>query len=104
MGGKEYKSGFTITDSKNCGQAIYNLEGKYTSFSGLIGNVDGFNNPATICVYGDDRLLDTLEVEGAALPKEFRIPVSGVRQLKIAGTDNGYSAYQTIGFADAVFE
>lgn len=105
MGKQPYTRGFTIGASEEYGTAYYNLDGKYTSFSGLVGNLDNINQGAAYGVYGDDTLLATIEVTGAALPKAFNIDVTGVRQLKIVcGNKNTFISGFQVGFADVVLE
>ncbi len=105
MGKQPYTRGFTIGASEEYGTAYYNLGGKYTTFSGLVGNLDNVNQGAAYGVYGDDMLLATIEVVGAALPKAFSIDVTGVRQLKIlCGNKNIFISGFQVGFADVVFE
>lgn len=100
MGGKDYKNGFTISNGKDYGKAYYNLDSTYTTLSGLVGNVDGFDCAASFCIYGDDVLLSTLEVPGTALPQEFCVDVTGVRQLRIEAANDTLSPNEPIGFAD----
>ena len=105
MGKQPYTRGFTIGASENYGVAYYNLDGKYTSLSGLVGNLDDVNQSATYGVYGDDTLLATIEVTGAALPKAFSADVTGVRQLKIVCENkNTFISGFKVGFADVVLE
>ncbi|MEE0101353.1 MAG: NPCBM/NEW2 domain-containing protein [Acutalibacteraceae bacterium] len=104
MGKQKYTRGFVIGATEEYGTVYYNLDGKYTNFTGIAGNLDGVNQAATYGIYGDDKLLSTIEVKGAALPEEFSIDVSGVRQLKIiCGNKDLFVSGYNIGFADAVF-
>lgn len=104
MGKHEYTRGFIIGATEEYGTAYYNLDGKYTCFSGMAGNLDDVNQAATYGIYGDDKLLSTIEVKGAALPKEFNIDVTGVRQLKIiCGNKDLFVSGYNVGFADAAF-
>ncbi len=105
MGSQKYNRGFTIAGVESSGEAYFNLDGKYSSLSGLVGNLDDINYGTTFAVYGDDKLLSTLEIEGAALPKEFSIDVSGVRQLKIIATKKDMipSGFK-VGFANVLLK
>ncbi|MEI3163971.1 MAG: NPCBM/NEW2 domain-containing protein [Lachnospirales bacterium] len=86
MGGQKYVNGLSFYYN---GNAFYNLNGMYTSISGVYGMKDGTREDyeATLSFYGDGRLLETLNVRGGVLPRNFAINVSGVAQLKIETTD-----------------
>lgn len=86
MGGQKYVNGLSFYYN---GNAFYNLNGMYTSISGVYGMKDGTGEDyeATLSFYGDGRLLETLNVRGGVLPRNFAINVSGVAQLKIETTD-----------------
>lgn len=85
MAGQEYYN--SVSSRHMAGTAYYNLNGLYTSMSGVYGMLDGTNaDEGTILVYGDDRLLETLDVQVGMIPKNFAINVTGVNQLRIEFT------------------
>ena len=89
MGGQKYTNSLNINaDWTN--YAYYNLNGLYTSISGVYGVLDGqsANGETIISFYGDDRLIETLSVKGGTLPKNFAVNISGVAQLKIEAEGN----------------
>lgn len=90
MGGHTYVNSL-IFNWSNGDNAFYNLNGVYTSISGVYGMEDGVSESkeSIISFYGDGRLIDTLTVRGGELPKQFAVNVSGVAQLKIERTDGG---------------
>lgn len=87
MGGQKYTNGISFGWGED---AYYNLNGLYTSISGMYGMEDGTsdNREAIINFYGDGRLLDSITVRGGQLPKNFAVNVSGVAQLKIEHSDD----------------
>lgn len=87
MGGQKYTNGISFGYGRD---AYYNLNGLYTSISGMYGMEDGTsdNYEAIINFYGDGRLLDSITVRGGQLPKNFAVNVSGVAQLKIEQSDD----------------
>lgn len=101
LGGLSYYYGFCIGTYTSGGYASFNLEGKYNYFSGIAGNVDGTQYDVSYIIYGDGKILGTLDISAGTLPKEFNYDVKGIRQLKIVaeGTDN-YSC--GVGFANVV--
>lgn len=88
LGGKKYLNSLIL--SRLNGNAYYNLNGMYTSVSGVYAMEDGAEDDyeCMIHFYGDDRLIETLHVQGGKLPKNFVINVSGVTQLKIVKEDD----------------
>lgn len=92
MAGTDYHNSIAAFNVLSDGaRAYYNLNGLYTSMSGVYGMTDGRTGDSTIYIYGDDRLLETLECKGGKMPKNFAVNVSGVAQLKIEweGADGG---------------
>lgn len=101
LGGLEYHTGILIGTYPDGGYASYNLEGKYRFFSGIAGNVDYTNYEVSYAVYGDEKLIGTVDVTGGGLPTPFNFDVSNVKQLKIvADGDSNYG--NGVGFANAV--
>lgn len=101
LGGLTYHNGFKIGTYTNGGYASFNIDGKYSYFSGIACNVDHTEYGVSYVVYGDDELLGSIDIEKGGLPVEFDFNVSGVKQLKVvaSGSDN-YS--NGVGFANAV--
>ncbi len=100
MGGVAYQYGFTAKPSYT--SALFNLNGEYDYVSGLAGSVDGYTVSAKFNFIGDGKLLGTVEIIGGASPSEFKIDVSGVKQLTIQRVDGSSNSY-AIGFANVVF-
>ena len=101
LGGLSYYYGFCIGTYTSGGYASFNLDGKYNFFCGIAGNIDGTQYDVSYIIYGDSKILGTLDISAGTLPKEFSYDVKGIRQLKIVadGNDN-YSC--GVGFANAV--
>ena len=93
MGGNKYTNGlsFYYFDAN----AYYNLNGLYSSISGVYGMQDGTdkNYEGVLNFYGDGRLLKSINVKGGQLPKNFAIDVSGVAQLKIESSESNWWEY-----------
>lgn len=88
MAGQKYYNGVkgsNILSDEN--KAFYNLNGLYTSMSGVYGMTDiSWFDEGSIKIYGDDRLLETFEVKKGMIPKNFIVNVTGVNQLRIEFT------------------
>lgn len=87
MGGNNYTNGLSLDSNTN---AYYNLNGLYSSISGVYGTKDGTGDDyeCALNFYGDGRLLKSFTVKGGQLPKNFAVDVSGVAQLKIEAETN----------------
>ena len=103
MAGKKYMVGFTICAQSDA-EAVYNLDGKYETLSGLVGTLDGIGENAVYCIYGDGVLLNTIEVIGAAIPQEFNVNVKDVKQLRIISTGNAMHYGPNVGFANVILK
>ena len=63
---------------------LHNLNGQYRIFSGSIGRLDGSSmHNATVEIRGDGRLLETLHLNAADMPRQFSLSVEGVAQLRV---------------------
>ncbi len=89
MGGESYLNGLSFNRYSGTRYAYYNLNGMYTSISGMYGMEDGTSDDKerTINFYGDGRLLESITVRGGELPKNFVVNITGVAQLKIEAAD-----------------
>lgn len=87
LSGKEYSKGYKIYRHQYNSSDVslsYNLEGKYTSISGIIG-LDDENNQAdtTVMLYADEKLLDTIDLKAGSLQQNFKLDVTGVVKFDI---------------------
>lgn len=99
MGGTEYSDGFILGPNYQTSYAIFNLNGQYTEMSGMIGHVDGFGNSSeTVTIFADGVFVETIEIDYKALPLEFSIDVTGVRQLIVERTEG----YTETGLAELI--
>jgi len=99
MGGNEYNVGFVDTQRDRNVSVFYNLNGEYRQFCGLYGALDGAGESETISMYGDGYLLGEFYTQLGMLPQEFRVDVTGVKQLQIV-FNRGYGSS---AIANAVF-
>ena len=89
MAGIEYEHGLFPT-SHTGSFAEYNLEGKYSKISGMIGHIDSSNTSSgTYKFYGDGKLIRQYGLFGHDMPKEFSIDISHVQQLRIVFEGGG---------------
>ncbi|MCD7777865.1 MAG: NPCBM/NEW2 domain-containing protein [Clostridiales bacterium] len=104
MGGVTYRDAVRLWSSD--GKAFYNLNGEYLSISGVYGFKDdsSSNSKATLYFYGDNELLTEVVVEVGQLPKDFKLNLSGVYQLRIeAKSIEGYDN-SNIGIGNIEFK
>ena len=76
LGGLRYHAGFKIGTYADGGYAIYNIDGKYTHFSGIAGNVDHTKYGVSYAIYGDAVLIGTVDVVEGGLPVQFDFDVT----------------------------
>lgn len=83
LGGKEYDNGilFDSYNSKN-GHTNFNLEGKYTNLTGLLG-ADQEGVTVKVDFIGDGNLLQSYDIVSGQLPVNVNLNVTGVRLLEI---------------------
>ena len=97
LGGIVYKNSLDIRVGAAPISASFNLDGKYTTLTGIIGTIDNQYRDATVNFYLDGTVTKTMEIIGGALPQSFSLDVKNVKNLKIehAGTNGG-----TVGLAE----
>ncbi|SKA77950.1 NPCBM/NEW2 domain-containing protein [Caloramator quimbayensis] len=96
LAGKDYFKGYHLFTFYNSSVFSFNLEGKYSDLSGLIGacNYAKYNNDATVEIYGDDNLLAKYEITPDNLPQNINLNVTGVLKLTIKVRNKDvYSSY-----------
>lgn len=101
LGGKTYDNGLRFnTDYHDKAHANFNLEGKYTIFTGLLGEDEaGFN--VKVDFIGDGNLLQSFDIVGGQLPVNVNLNVTGVRLLEIKVEREEGETYVTYpAFAD----
>lgn len=88
MGGKKYNKGFKLGTSNGGGYAIFNLDGKYTEVTAIFGIDDGYDKGnSNIEIWKDGKMYNTITAKTQTLPKEIKIDVTGVLQLKLTHSD-----------------
>ena len=106
MAGKDYTDAATLQGWSKGGSpayAIFNLDGKYDSFTFTYGHVDTSHNyNGTLMIVADDETIFTAELKWDAVPTEVTVPLNGALQMKIlVYTDEFETQY---GIANAYFE
>ncbi len=103
MSGDKYYKAYRFQDHT---RALYNIQGKYSNLSGIVGIPDDSNAshwgfPRSITVYGDNNILETFKFEQFGdIPKEFSIDITGVNQLELGF--RSYSSNNDLAFADVI--
>ncbi|MCR4928258.1 MAG: S-layer homology domain-containing protein [Lachnospiraceae bacterium] len=105
MGGEDYVTGFRLyaENYESSGYAVFNLDEKYTSFTGTFGNTNNSPEVTVVCkVYGDGKLLKTFSWQAGDTPSDFNIDITGVKQLlfKDVSSVNHRNGYE-IAFGNA---
>ena len=106
MGGVRYVDGMTFHwgGGAVC-WAVYNLNGQFTSLSGVLGTVDGQighrqDGGSVFRVFADSRMVFELFLSNDMHPRDLSINVAGVNQLKIELTDS----MGTIGIGNPIIQ
>ena len=90
MGGKEYTNGFTL--NADGGNALFNIEGKYTSLSFNIGHCDETDmRDSELKIYCDGVLKTTKKIDKEALPQKISVDLTGVKQIKFELSGGGWN-------------
>jgi hypothetical protein len=92
LGGVRYANGMVF--GSNLTWAVYNLNGQYTSLSGIVSHLDGAHPPADwmeTCVrfFTDGQMVLEVPISGQMSPHEFTINLTGVNQLRIETSSTG---------------
>jgi len=97
MGGVKYNNGFYLKTFVWQPFVLFNLSGKFSEISGMVGHVDGTaKENTTLKIYYDGELVNEIEINWDNLPQKLSIDITGVMQLKIVN-DNGFSG---VGFGE----
>lgn len=88
MAGVTYRDGFSLIGDNSMFSkeqyAIFNLDGKYTLITGIIGHVDGSQMmDIDVDIILDGKKYDTYTVTARSLPQPFEINVQNVKQIII---------------------
>jgi hypothetical protein len=99
-----YNHSMSDNDNTFTQNAMLNLNGRYSWFNGILGREDGTGtNDAIVNIYADDRLIESFEQSAHSLPREFRLFVEGVRNIRVEVTHasgSHISTYALSGFAE----
>ena len=84
LGGVTFTEGIIMSGNA---WGVHNLNGQFTSFSGVVSQRDGEANPfaetPSVRIFTDGRLALEVLIEAGMLPQEFTIDITGVNQLRI---------------------
>ena len=84
MGGKKYHKGFKLGTNPK-GYAIFNLDGKYSEVTAAFGIDDGWDKgDSSVEIWKDGVLSETITAKTQTLPRDIKINVTGVLQLKLS--------------------
>lgn len=100
MGGDSYY-GFMLGDLWQSSYANFNLNAKYNNIHITIGHIDGFGDVyATVNIYADDTLIDTMEISNQDLPITYSYNIKDVKRL----TFERLSGDTLTGFGDIIVQ
>jgi len=107
MLGNPYPNAITmgrIVTDRQSGWTHHNLDGQFTTFTGLVGRVDGSGPEAsTLSIIGDGVTLLAMNVDGDTMPGQIEVDVTGVRILRIQ-IDTPVRFATNIAIANAMIE
>jgi hypothetical protein len=96
IAGKSYNKGYSITSGLNPGTISFNLDAKYSNIYGLVGLDDSLNKSSgSIQIYGDEKLIKTIDIEAGSLEDQLNLDVTGILKLEII-----VKTYSKINLAD----
>ncbi len=111
LSGKEYFDGFVLKvvgnyyTSQFGANALFNLNGKYSSVSFTLGHVDNtYSLPVTLNIYLDDKLVQTLDIQPDSLAKTVTVPLDYALHMKLELVNPTMLDDTQYGFADFIFE
>lgn len=100
MGGDDYY-GFMLGDWWQSSYANFNLNAKYNNINITIGHVDGSGDIyATVNIYADDILIDTIEINNQDLPITYSYDIKNVKRL----TFERLTGSTSTGFGDIIVQ
>lgn len=104
MGDKKYRCLKTTNGYRDTANALYSLNGNYTSVTFMIGHVDGDNTDAgTLNIYVDGNQIKQEFLDCNMLSKQITIDTANVTQLKleISGSYARYVIYDFVAIPKA---
>lgn len=103
LAGKIYNNGISFEAGRvgSTGYANFNLEGKYTNLTGLLG-LDEAEHEVKVDFVGDGKLLKSFTIIGGQLPVDVNLDVTGVRllEMKFEKTGGARNYYNHTNFVD----
>ncbi len=110
MSGKKYTNGFVLNPiatatGSNKANALFNLNGEYSSVSFTMGHIDGTKtDKAKLNIYIDGLIEYTADLDPESVAKTITIPLDGALQMKIEVIGSDYNSSGDWGFSEGVFE
>jgi hypothetical protein len=97
MGDQKYYKGYSLSSYGDF-EVVFNLAKKYTKLSGKIGfddsNSSASRDDYTVKVFGDDELIETIEIDAAGLPVDFNLDISNINKLNFTFDGDLYKGKQ----------
>ncbi len=94
VGGVETTNGFTLPASGS--YALFNVEGKYSSLSFLIGHLaDSYTHSINAKIFLDGKLSKTIHVTSDDYANQIKVDITGVKQIKIQVEVDGNNSVRT---------
>ncbi len=93
MGGKKYTNGFCFNTHPynwDARTATFNLSGKYSKISFILGNIDGTTGSYNFSIFADNCCVGTFTTNGTDLPKSYTVDIEEASKLEFRlGGRNG---------------
>ena len=84
LGGIDYKNSISLQTGGSASiSAYFNLGGNYSTLTGIIGSLSGQVRDVIVNIHADETIIKTFELKAGALPQDFSLDVTGVRELHI---------------------
>lgn len=97
----EYGQGLTPENYSSYRQALYNLDGKFSKVTMVVGHIDGERNgSATLYIYKDGELAQTVQLASDMMTQKLELDTAGVTQLRLdqEGSDAAYGYANVTGY------
>ncbi len=97
----EYRQGLTPGNYQNSRQALYNLDGRFSRVTMVVGHIDGERDgSAVLYVYKDGELAQTVNLSSDMMTQKLELDTTGVKQLRLdqTGSDAAYGFANVMGY------
>lgn len=106
VGGVKYYEGYVFYNwySTKISQVLYNVDGKFDSFSFKIGRIDNTKSAdTTLYIFLDGKIYKEIDISASALDTEVTVPLTNVNQLKMVVQHDAHAYDVYYGLYDGVW-